>query len=832
MADILNLSSINKKILYTGSFALLLVAVVIISFAAVSTYQTSIASAEQELRSSAVYQAALVSTELSEPLKTAENLVSILSGPLLDRKPLSRDEVISLLGRILADHPEYNGVFTMWEADAYDQADSRYAGTDGYAASGRMNQYWFREEGKPVRYQYESDYNDIAEDYSLDYYTLPRTSRLSTITDPYLEEAQTPPVLMASMVAPVMINAGFAGVCGVDVTLADLDTLADTTRLYDGKGTLIIVSNDGSIAGVTGDADLVGKSLTEIAPHLGVNATELESVLDSSSQETFRIGEYIGVTTPVIVGDPARPWSVIVIVPSSVISEGAVSLTMILILFGILVSAGGLFLLSIVARSISRPVQTITRAARTIAEGDLSCRIHPEGADEIAELGRAFDQMATRLDSTIRDIRIADQERLQALQEIQKVTRQAAAGDLQARGDETGFTGSNYEVIHAVNETLDAVLTPLSEAVTLASSYADGNFSYRFNPEIPLAGDFIRFRESMDAIGIQLGSLIGGVRTRIHALMIEMEEANASVEEIASGSQQIARGTTRLSSEADLSRTGIEQIHQSIGNLAMSGSEVSTETQGVATIIGRSEKLSEKGTEYSSRADEGMKSILSSHKETGMIITEIGGQMEAIGQIAGIITGIADQTNLLALNAAIEAARAGEAGRGFAIVAGEVKALALESQESAEKIREIINRLQDKTGEMKETIGRSTTQIESGSEAVSDILKVFSEIAEDIKMISSRIDRVTHACDAHNEAVEQVRSSIIILNQSFDATTNEIGNTAALTEESSVALDCISQSINGATTSLSQVNQEMTRFITEKTAGAETSKTRKGREEQ
>jgi len=812
MVHLPRITSINRKIVFAGSLSLLVVAGVIIIFSALSTYSSSMDDAERELSNVARYHAEQVSARLDDSLQSAENLASVLSGPRVAGKPIPRDDVHQMLGQILTDHPLYNGVYTMWEADMYDNADASYAGINGYAASGRMNQYWFREDGAAVRYQYESDYDDASEDYSRDYYILSKESHQSTIIDPYFEEAQIPPVLMTSTIAPVIINGDFAGICGVDVSLSDLDQIADETSLYNGRGRMIIVSNDGTIAGISGAEDLVGKPLAELAPVLGVSQDTLEFNRTDTSHATFRIGEYIGVTAPVVVGDPKRQWSVILVVPVSVISEKAIGLTSMLILFGIIISAGGVFLLLLVARSITVPIQKLTVAARTIADGDLSCRINPDGTDEIAQLGMAFDQMTARLEKILHESKISDEERHKALKEIARLSRAASAGELDVRGTTAQFSGDNSHVIQAMNDTLDAVSKPLMQAMTLASSYGEGNFSARFDENIQVLGEFEKFKTSLDAVGEQLGRLIGHIRTQITSLMHDMEEANASVEEIASGSQQIAKGTTLLSSQADLSKEGIDKIQQAIENLSLTGSEVALHSNTVASIIEMSRQLSIKGAQDSSRADTGMKSILATHEETRTIISDIHGQMDAIGDIAGMITGIADQTSLLALNAAIEAARAGEAGRGFAIVAGEVKALALETQISAEKISGIIDRLLKKTGEMNDAIGKTSVQIQDGSEAVTGILTVFSEMSEQIRDINERIEMVTRSCATQIDAVDQVKTSINVLNSSFEATTNELGNTAALTEESSVALDCIAQSIHEATIALENITEEMACF--------------------
>lgn len=806
------LTTINQKILAAGSVSLILVAGVIILFAAFSTYDTSVASAEEELTNIAHYQAALIHTDINEALNVAESLSSAMLGPIEKGDPLPRKSVQGMLEKILVDNQLFNGVFTMWEADAYDKADTAYAGKDGYAASGRMNQYFYRENGSVAVYEYEPDYDDVGNDYQLDYYVLPKDSQLPVLTDPYLETGQNPPVLMSSIVSPIIDKGKFLGITGIDVSLNDLDTLADKTDLYNGRGMMIILSYDGTIAGITGDSDLVGQPFSNASSLLHSSTQELEVVREHDEQSTFRLGEYIGVKTPIIVGDPARKWSVLIIVPASVLSERALSLSVMLILFGTLISAGGLVLLSYVARSITRPVQDITNASQLIAGGDLSHRINPDGSDEIAELGRSFDIMAAQLDETLSSIRLASHEQEAVLSEIGKIAEAACAGQLQVRGDPSRFSGENQNVITAINATLDAVVMPLSESMRMASAYASGDFSVRFNPDIPVSGEFIPFRQSMDFIGEELGTLIGDIRMKITSLMTEMEESNASVEEISSGSQQLATGTTHLSNQAHLSKDGIDQIQNAVVELKNTGSTVTRQTRDVADLIDHSSTLSEKGTESSSRANAGMQAILSSHDETRVIIRYMREEMDAIGEIVTMITTIADQTSLLALNAAIEAARAGDAGRGFAIVAGEVKSLAQESQASAEKIKGIISQLQSRSTEMHTTIESSSTQIQEGSVAVSDILSIFSDLAHSIQEINARIEEVKLSSSAQMTEVEQVMEGVVLLNASFDETMRELGNTAALTEETSVALDCISQSINEVTTSLDQISREMARF--------------------
>jgi methyl-accepting chemotaxis protein len=246
---------------------------------------------------------------------------------------------------------------------------------------------------------------------------------------------------MASTIVPILYQGTFLGITGVDVTLADIDRIADETRLYNGEGIVLIVSNDGTIAGVTGDIGTVGEPLTSLAPVFSVSEETIQHIITGESDATFTLGPYVGKMSDVVVGDPGLPWKVLVLVPSSILTTNAISLTIILVIFGILISAGGVGLLTIVARSISRPIQEITYTAGRLAEGDLSCRINPDGHDEVAILGRTFDTMASRLQQTMDTITRDGEDQKAVLAEINGIAQAASNGDLNVRGDPAHFSG-------------------------------------------------------------------------------------------------------------------------------------------------------------------------------------------------------------------------------------------------------------------------------------------------------------------------------------------------------------------------------------------------------
>jgi methyl-accepting chemotaxis protein len=187
--------------------------------------------------------------------------------------------------------------------------------------------------------------------------------------------------------------------------------------------------------------------------------------------------------------------------------------------------------------------------------------------------------------------------------------------------------------------------------------------------------------------------------------------------------------------------------------------------------------------------------------------------MEQIGQIVKLISEISDQTNLLALNAAIEAARAGDAGRGFAVVAEEVKSLAVESQNSAEKIAAMIQTLQKQSDNAMKAMHRSSDEVSAGNTAVNATLNVFSDIIVHIQEISENTSSVAAAAQEQAAAVEEITASVHELENQVTKTSDEALESAAATEQTSAALNQISHSVSQVANAADHINREMGRFI-------------------
>jgi len=388
----------------------------------------------------------------------------------------------------------------------------------------------------------------------------------------------------------------------------------------------------------------------------------------------------------------------------------------------------------------------------------------------------------------------------------------AVDGKLATRADATKHQGDYRKIIEGVNRTLDAVIEPVNEAMRVAHEFSQYNYQARMDKNLRVSGDFIKFRDALDNIGISVSAAMGDISNQVTDLAASAEEANASIEEVVSGAQQVADSAGKVSSNAEKGNLGLEQVLKAMEDFSAAVEEVTANSEAVATLAKGANTLSKDGAELARKAEEGMVGITRSTTEVDQIIGEIKVEMQKIGKIVGLISDLANQTNLLALNAAIEAARAGDAGRGFAVVAAEVKSLAQESRTSAESIAEMIGGLQQKSERAAQATASASKEVGEGSAVLSETLNVFNRIVGDIEKITRSVEEVASAAEEQAATVEEITASIHEVSSLVDGTASDAGDAAAASEESSAAIDEVGKIIENVNVIVDTVSSNIGKF--------------------
>jgi len=287
-----------------------------------------------------------------------------------------------------------------------------------------------------------------------------------------------------------------------------------------------------------------------------------------------------------------------------------------------------------------------------------------------------------------------------------------------------------------------SITVPLAQAMKVADAVAQGELRQQFHD----AGqdEPAQLLNSLGAMSRSLGLIVGQVRQ--------------SSDSIATGSSQIASGNADLSHRTEEQAANVQQTVCSMAQLATTVRNNADTAQTATQLASHASASATKGGDLVSQVVATMEGISSSSKK--------------IGDIIGVIDGIAFQTNILALNAAVEAARAGEQGRGFAVVASEVRMLAQRSADAAKEIKSLIS--------------QSVEQVEAGSVLVHSAGSTMGDIVSEVKRVSDLINEISAATHEQTLGIEQVTGAAGDLDQVTQ-------QNAALVEQSAAAADSLQQ---------------------------------------
>lgn len=257
--------------------------------------------------------------------------------------------------------------------------------------------------------------------------------------------------------------------------------------------------------------------------------------------------------------------------------------------------------------------------------------------------------------------------------------------------------------------------------------------------------------------------------------------------QIASTTEQVASASVQLNATADQMATGAEEVSAQAATVATAGEEMSATSGDIAQNC----QLAAEGSKQASDAavsgakvvDETisvMNSIASRVTDSARSVESLGARSDQIGTIVGTIEDIADQTNLLALNAAIEAARAGEQGRGFAVVADEVRALAERTTRATREIGEMIKAIQHETKDAVTVMNEGVHEVAKGSEKAAESGQALEQILDQINNVTSQIHQVATAAEEQTATTSEISNNMHQI-------TSVIQQTASGAQESSQA---------------------------------------------
>ncbi|MEH6575477.1 MAG: methyl-accepting chemotaxis protein [Amphritea sp.] len=297
-----------------------------------------------------------------------------------------------------------------------------------------------------------------------------------------------------------------------------------------------------------------------------------------------------------------------------------------------------------------------------------------------------------------------------------------------------------------------SVTRPIKSAVSVANRMAEGDFSLDVKSD------------SKDETG-QLLNAMGNMSRRLRKMITEVlgssAQINASTAELSSVSEQSNQAIAYQQSNTEMVATAITEMVATVQDMAEN-------TAGAAHATQQAKIEAQNGVEVVQNNQQAMEQLVSKVNLASDKMNQLKEDSNDIGGILGVIREIADQTNLLALNAAIEAARAGEQGRGFAVVADEVRSLAQRTQQSTQEIQALIDRLQQGTTAAVEVMNESCAQVEDNSQRAEKVRESLSAITQAVATINDMNVQIASASEQQLAVAEDVNQNVVNISESGD----------------------------------------------------------------
>ncbi|MGZ4494477.1 MAG: methyl-accepting chemotaxis protein [Nocardioides sp.] len=634
-----------------------IVSVILMSLIGLVSVRTSALArgdANDYTRELAGHEAANVSQRITEGLDTVRTMASVLG--TLKTTGASRKDVSAVLRDVLAKHPEFVGVSTCWEPNAFDGKDARYAGTSGSDASGRLIPYWYHD-GGVIKTAPLEDYEKPGVG---DWYLVPRATGKETVVDPYSYRVGDKDVLMTTAVAPIIVHGKFVGVATADMGLTDLSAALGAVRPY-GTGYAALVTASGTVVAHP-DAGLLGKPLAGPALDDAKRAAASGDPVVVTGHDSHLGEQALTVYQPVRLGTTTT-WALALTAPTSSVLAKVSALKWLFIVLALLGLAAAAVLAWLTARSATRPIRRLRDRLAEIAsgDGDLTQRVDESRGDELGELGAEFNRFTEKIARLVVQI----QERATVLtasaDQLADVSSRLSEGahltatQTSAASDTVGAVSQSVSTVASGAEEMGASIREISASATEAATVGGEAVDTARTTETTVA----KLGDSSSQIG-EVVKVITSIaeQTNLLALNATIEAARAGdagkgfavvAGEVKELARETANATERISRLVDAIQHDTQDAVSAIGHISAVIARVNDYQMTIASAVEEqtavTSEMSRGAADAASRATEiaevvgtvatGTEHTTRSSIETGQAAAEITAMAAELQDLVG-----------------------------------------------------------------------------------------------------------------------------------------------------------------------------------------------------
>jgi len=388
------------------------------------------------------------------------------------------------------------------------------------------------------------------------------------------------------------------------------------------------------------------------------------------------------------------------------------------------------FVYLFVGKGITVPISEMSQIAGRLATGDLAGKISVSGQAEVAALGTAINALSSNLRDMLGKLR-------QTVAGLGEAVNSVSAATYKMSGGARVQQEATEQTVMTVEEMVASIRGVADNAEVMSNSATNASSAVA-----------------------EMATSIGEIAKSTNGLSAIAEETASSIQQMLASVRQVSENTEALSSSAEETSSSLTEMSASVKEVE----QRAVESARLAESVSR--EASERGVAAAEAAIKGMDNIRATVEAASTVVNRLGKRSQAIGQILKVIDEVTDQTGLLALNAAILASQAGEHGKGFSVIAEEIKELAERTAASTQEIAGLIAAVQKDTEETVQAMGKGLKAVVDGADLVSVTRDVLGQVVESSQQSSKTAELIKRTTAEQARGLSQITEAVVgITNQ-------------------------------------------------------------------